>query len=280
MNAIIKKIIIVAFLLPVMVVISYAADAPEVDKSMSSSQIDQYLLFGGLPQVVTSHMPGEELHAYVSTYLQEEIQAESLVRKVASFSRFLSVAALTNGQILNFAKISSDTQIPASTVREYYRILEDTLIGFSVPVWKKSIKRKSTSTAKFYFFDVGVRNAILGIEHIDRQTDMYGQAFEHFIAMELRAFIAYSRKRAALSFWQTATHKEVDFLIGDEIAIEVKSSDMIQKKHLKNLQLLMEESICKRYFCVCFDYNHRIENGIEIMHWQLFLEQLWQGHVI
>ena len=110
---------------------------------------DRYLQVGGLPAVYLSEHPKEELQAYVDTYLKEEIRAESLVRKIPAFSRFLQVSALTSGQILNYTNIANDTGIPVSTIREYYQILEDTLIGFLVPAWTKTVKRKAVSTAKF-----------------------------------------------------------------------------------------------------------------------------------
>ena len=242
--------------------------------------LDDYLLYGGLPQVVTSDDKPEELDAYVSMYLKEEIQAEALVRKIDSFGVFLRTAAIANGAMLNFAKISNDTGVPASSIREYYRILEDTLVGYLLPVWSKSLKRKSISTAKFYFFDIGVRNTIMGIKHLDKHSDLYGGAFEHFIGMELRAYLSYNRKKMPLTYWQTVSQHEVDFIIGDDIAVEVKCSDNIQAKHLKGLKALMEEGFCKKYYCVCFDNNHRMHGEIEIIHWELFLKKLWGGLIV
>ena len=116
--------------------------------------LPRFLRYGGLPAVYSSDYPDEELHAYARTYLYEEIQAEGLVRKLPQFSRFLMVAALANGQLLNFANISSDAQVPASTIKEYYSILEDTLIGFMLLPWVKSKKRKAITTAKFYFLEL------------------------------------------------------------------------------------------------------------------------------
>tara|TARA_B110000459_G_C16621365_1_gene501903 strand:- start:2773 stop:3921 length:1149 start_codon:yes stop_codon:yes gene_type:complete len=242
--------------------------------------LDDYLLYGGLPQVVTSNNKLEELDAYVSIYLKEEIQAEALVRKINSFSVFLRMAAITNGTMLNFAKISNDTGVPASTIREYYKILEDTLVGYMLPAWNKSVQRKSISTAKFYFFDIGVRNTLVGINSLDKHSDSYGQAFEHFIAMELRAYLSYTRKKMELTYWHTVYRHEVDFIVGDEIAIEVKCSDNIQNKHLKGLKVLMEENICKKYYCVCFDNNHRMNGNVEIIPWELFLKKLWDGLIV
>ena len=135
----------------------------------------KFLRWGGLPPVVASQEPAEELGAYVRTYLQEEIQAEGFVRRLPPFSRFLASAALTNGQMLNFAQIASDAGVPAATVREYYYLLEDTLVGFLLPAWTKSKKRKAISTAKFYFFDTGVTHALAGTQTLDRNSDLAKQ---------------------------------------------------------------------------------------------------------
>lgn len=242
--------------------------------------LDDYLLYGGLPQVINSSLPYEELDAYVKTYLQEEIQAEALIRKLQSFTKFLRTASISNGEMLNFAKIASDTGIPASTIREYYQLLEDTLVGFILPAWTKTIKRKAVSTAKFYFFDLGVSNTLAGINFIPKQSDLYGKAFEHFIALEMRAYISYKRKKVKMSYWHSYRKDEVDFIIDDKLAIEVKSTDNVQAKHLKGLRRLKEESICDAYYLVCCDKNNRVNDDIHIIHWQDFIAKLWSGEIL
>lgn len=240
----------------------------------------RYLQYGGLPAIYSSENPQEELHAYVDTYLKEEIQAESFVRKIPSFSRFLKIAALTSGNILNFSSVANDTGIPLSTVREYYHILEDTFIGFFVPAWTKTVKRKAMSTAKFYLFDCGVKHTLANIQSLDMNSDIFGQAFEHFIALELRAYISYRRLRLGLSYWQSQQHHEVDFIVGDDVAIEVKSAQKINDKHLKNLRLFEQEKLCKKYFVISNDtINRKVEN-IHIIYWQDFLKQLWGDQII
>lgn len=236
----------------------------------------RYVQWGGLPAVYGSQYPAEELHAYVNTYLKEEIQAESLVRKIPSFSRFLQLAALTSGHILNFSSVANDTGVPISTVREYYHILEDTFLGFMVPAFTQTVKRKAMSTAKFYLFDCGVRNALAGIKVIEQNTDEFGKLFEHFIALELRAYLSYQRLNLPLCYWQSRQHHEVDFVIGDNIAIEVKSTNKITEKHLKNVRLLMEENIFKKYIVISHDTVNRKIDGIDILHWKDFLNQLWR----
>ena len=242
--------------------------------------LDRYLHFGGLPMVYQSDEPTDDLHAYVDTYLKEEIQAEALVRQLPAFTRFLKHSALTSGEMLNFANISNDAAVPASTVREYYSILEDTFIGFMLPAYTKTIKRKPISTAKFYYFDIGVKNTLSGITSVPNQSDLYGKAFEHFIALELRAYLSYKRKHIPLTYWQSKNGQEVDFIIGDDIAIEVKTTNRTQDKHLKGLKALAEEKLCKRYILISHDTLKRRSDNLEIIHWQEFLTALWSDMIV
>ena len=248
---------------------------PLISEEIPDFDIHRYLRYGGLPPIYLSDEPNEELYAYVDTYLKEEIRAESLVRNIPSFSRFLEMSALTSGTLLNFASISNDTGIAATTIREYYQILEDTFIGFMVPAWTKTIKRKALSTAKFYYFDIGVKNTLAGIKYIEEKSNVFGQAFENFIAMELRAYLSYNRIHEPLSYWQSKHGIEVDFIMGDTIAIEVKSTDKVSDKHLKGLKMLAEEKICKRYILISFDKLNRRYGNIDVLHWKDFLKKLW-----
>ncbi|OFW88926.1 MAG: ATPase [Alphaproteobacteria bacterium RIFCSPHIGHO2_01_FULL_40_8] len=250
---------------------------PLTSSEIKKFYLSRYLQFGGLPAVYGSKYPEEELDAYVNTYLKEEIQAESLIRKIPAFTRFLQVAALTSGQMINFSNIASDAAAPLSTVREYYQILQDTLVGFMLPAWTKSKKRKAITTAKFYFFDIGVRNAIAGIKKIDPLSEIYGQAFEHFLILETRAYLSYRRVKKEISYWRSKNGHEVDLIIGNEIAIEIKSTKSVADRHLKNLNYLAEEKITKRHILVSQDNLNRKSGKIEIMHWQKFLEILWQN---
>src|SRR3989338_295338 len=250
---------------------------PLTSSEIKKFNLSRYLQFGGLPAVYGSKYPEEELDAYVNTYLKEEIQAESLIRKIPAFTRFLQVAALTSCQMINFSNIASDAAAPLSTVREYYQILQDTLVGFMLPAWTKSKKRKAITTAKFYFFDIGVRNAIAGIKKIDPLSEIYGQAFEHFLILETRAYLSYRRVKKEISYWRSKNGHEVDLIIGNEIAIEIKSTKSVADRHLKNLNYLAEEKITKRHILVSQDNLNRKSGKIEIMHWQKFLEILWQN---
>lgn len=246
--------------------------------------LPRYLHCGGLPEVYLSEedMPDEILDAYVNTYLQEEIRAEGAVRRLPAFSRFLQTMALANGEILNFTKMASDCQLPASTVRDYVQVLEDTLIGSLLLPWEASKKRKAVRTAKFYFFDTGVVRTLAGVKAIERNSSFYGKAFEQFIWMELRAYLSYQRLRNfALAFWRTKHGQEVDFLIGEEVAIEVKAKHTVSDRDLKGLRMLAEEGVFKKFYLVSHDRTARkYEENFYLTYWENFLDQLWQGHVV
>lgn len=251
---------------------------PLVSNEIESFDISRFLKYGGLPQVYTSDFPEEELDAYINTYLKEEIQAEALVQNQVAFSRFLKVASFSNTEQLNYANISSDAGVPASTVRSYFSILEDTYTGFLIESWQDSKRRKAVATPKFYLFDTGVANFLRGNTKIQEESSEYGKAFEQFIAMELRAWLSYHRIKKTLRYWRTRTGTEVDFLIGNDMAIEVKSTRSVKDKHLKGLRALKEEGLMLQYLIVSFDeIDRQTEDGIRCIHWSTFLKLLWQG---
>ena len=254
---------------------------PLVSAEIDGFDIHRYLRFGGLPQVYASDFPEEELDAYVNTYLREEIQAEALVQNLAQFTRFLKTAGLCNGEQINFANVASDSGIPASTVRSYFEILGDTFTGFLLESWQESRKRKAVATAKFYFFDTGVANFLRGLSTLNENTVEFGTSFEQFIAMELRAWISYRRTKMELRYWRTKSDTEVDFLVGEELAVEAKASHSISDKHLKGLRALMEENIFRIFIIVSFDdLNRETGDGIRCLHWSKFLEDLWSDRLL
>ncbi len=247
-----------------------STEIPEFD-------LDRYLQFGGLPQVVTSDAPHEELDAYVNTYLKEEIKEEALVQNVVHFSRFLKVAALANAEQLNYTKVSQDTGIPASSVRAYFDVLTDTFLGFQLEPWRGSPTRKAVSTAKFYFFDVGVANFLRGNHTLPRHTEEFGKSFEHLIAMELRAWLSYRRLKKDLTYWRTASGLEVDFMVGDDLAVEVKATTRVSDSDLKALRLLRKDCPEIQGIVVSLDEVARqTADGLRLLPWRQFLSELWE----
>jgi uncharacterized protein len=220
---------------------------PLIYREIPNFDLRRYLRYGGLPAVCLGKHPEEELDAYVNTYLKEEIMAEGLIRRLPPFSRFLKTMALANGEMINFTKLGNDAQVPPSTVAEYVGLLEDTLIGFLLPAWTESRKRKAIKTGKFYFFDPGVTHTLASTQTLDRNSNLYGKSFEQFIGMELRPYLSYRRTKLPLTFWRSKNGHEVDFLVGTETAIEVKASKKVGKNDFKGLRYLKEEgysSIC------------------------------------
>lgn len=240
-----------------------------------------YLQFGGLPQAYPDDTPQEFLYAYVDTYLKEEIQAEALVRNLSNYHRFLTSAAISNAEIINYTKIANDAQVSPNTVRDYFQILEDTLIAFQLPPWLQSRKRKAIQTAKFYFFDIGVVHSLREIEVLDPVSDLFGKAFEQFIVMEVRAFVSYRRLRKTLSYWRSTSQFEVDLVIGNEIAIEIKAASRITERDNKGLKAICEEQDWKHLILVSQDHQERhYDNGITHLHWKTFLQKLWNREFI
>ena len=251
---------------------------PLTTQEITDFDLDKYLLYGGLPQVYSSAEPEEELDAYVNIYLKEEIKEEALVQNFINFSRFLKVASLANTQQLNYASVSQESGVPATSVKHYFEILEETFIGFNLASWNESKKRKAISAGKFYFFDIGVANFLSGTKVLNRNSDDFGKSFKHFIAMEIRAYLSYFRIKKELCFWRTSTKIEVDFIIGNDMAVEVKSSHKVSDKHLKGLRALQEEGIVSKFYLISFDENERITSDkIHIIHWKNFLANLWKN---
>jgi len=243
-------------------------------------KLNRYLQYGGLPAVYLSDYPEEELNAYVNTYLKEEIMAEGLVRRLPPFARFLKTIALANGEMINFTKLANDCQVPPSTVTEYVRLLEDTLVGYLLPAWTESRKRKAIKTGKFYFFDPGVSHMLAGTETLDRNSNLFGKSFEQFICMELRAYLSYRRKNVPLTFWRSKTGHEVDFLLGTRTAIEVKASNKVSKNDFKGLNYLNEEGVFQDLILVSQDPLSSRTGNILAIPWQKFLSDLWKDKFV
>ncbi len=218
-------------------------------------RIDLHRVFnqGTLPSHYLVEDPSPLLRAYVNTYIKEEIIDEAATRNIPAFSRFLQVVGLTHGQQLNYANIARETNVSAATIRNYFQILEDTLLGFTLEPWRKAKKRRLVETAKFYVFDIGVAN-FLNPEagRISEGSDLFGRAFEHFLLNEVRAYLAYSGRHAPLAFWRMSHRHEVDLIIGNlDLAIEFKSAKRVRSEDLRGVRALLEEHRVKRTLVVC-----------------------------
>ncbi len=237
---------------------------------------------GLIPRHYDSKNPQRIIQSYVGDYLKEEIVAEALTRNISAFSRFLEVAALSNGGILNYTNISRECGVSSPTVREYFQILEDTLIGRQLSAFRKRQKRRLITSPKFFFFDLSPVIHLTRRGKVEPGSELFGNAFEHYLWMEISAHASYSEIFYPICYWRTASGIEVDFILGDhEIAIEVKSTKLAGPSHLKSLRRFKEEYKVKRSILVSLDSkSRRTEDGIEILPWQTFLGQLWAGEVI
>ncbi|MEX2444288.1 MAG: AAA family ATPase [Alkalispirochaeta sp.] len=253
--------------------------SPLVFPEIPEWDLHQIVVTGTLPSVYLSDEPWEDLRSYAGLYLQHEVQAEGLVRGIDGFSRFLHTAAHSAGRQIVFEQTASDAQVPARTVREYFGILEQTLIGRMVAPYQPaaSTSRKPVARGKFFFFDVGVVQALTGRRTVAAGTPEYGSAVEQYLFTELEAWVRYQRLDAAVTFWRTVGEREVDFVIPDRFAIEVKAGGSVGRGDLKGLIALREDAPELRPIVVCGEDTPRVIDGIDVLPVRIFLERLWAG---
>jgi predicted AAA+ superfamily ATPase len=240
----------------------------------TSFDLQKIIQFGSVPSILFSPDPWDDLKSYVGDYITEEIITEAATRNIPAFSRFLEVAAISNGQLINYEKISNDAQVARSTVQSYYQILRDTLIGSDLHSYRKTKSRKAITTHKFYFFDLGVVNYLRKVRSIAENSSDFGSAFEALLHHELSAYCDYL-PGGELSYWRSRSGYEVDFLLNEEIAIEVKATKRVDQNDLKGLLALSEEVSLKRKIIVCRESIPRKIGDIEIFPVRHFLKALW-----
>lgn len=249
---------------------------PEVD----DFEIDRAVQNGMIPRHYMVADATDRIEGYVDVYLKEEIQEEALVQDIDVFSRFMEVAAISDGEMINYENIGSDCGIAAKTVKAYFQILKDTLIGYEIPAYRKVIKRRLVQAPRFYYFDVGLTNYLLGRNSLKRGTADYGHAFEHYVIQEIIAYKGYSRSREIISYWHTYTHIEVDIIIGDaKVAVEIKSCEEVKTKHKSGLKAFKEEHPDARLILVSLDPITRISDDIELLYVTDFFKMLWDGEI-
>ena len=246
--------------------------------------LEKALQWGGLPPILTSSDPRADLLDYVGLYLQEEIRAEGLSRSMQAFTRFLEVASAGNTAQIVFARVAQDAEVPARTVRDYFEVLEDTLIGHQLPAFRGTRKRKAVAASKFYFFDLGVAHALAGRFELQPGTREFGEALEHLVCVEVKAALAYQRVDASLAYWRSLSQLEVDFVIersGRPLhAIEVKATRQVERRDLRGLRALREDF--PELPCVVVSQEplpRRTEDGIDVLPVHVFLERLWAGRL-
>jgi len=237
---------------------------------------------GLLPPHYFAGSPGLSIKAYIEDYLREEIRAEGLVRNLPSFARFLDAIGYTHGELTNYANIARDCGVDAKTVRSYYEILTDTMLGRFVPPFvRKSGRQTITSAEKFYLCDVGVAGHLCERTVTGEKGEAFGRAFEHFVLMELWAHSSYTKADYEVGFWRTKTGLEVDFVLGHgDVAVEVKGVSRVDSSMLKPLIAFVEEHKPRHAIVVCSEQIPRQHGGITILPWRIFFERLWDGKII
>jgi uncharacterized protein len=254
---------------------------PLVSNEIPDFDLLKALNNGLMPRHYVASNAKKLISAYIGNYLKDEIAAEAKIRNIQSFSRFLEAAAFSNGEMVNYANIASDCGVSPPTVKEYFQILEDTLIGRFVPSYQKKPKRRVITAPKFYFFDMGIVNYLLKRGEIQFGSEVFGNAFEHFIYNEIFAHSRYSGKEYPIHYWRTASQIEVDFILGEnEIAIEVKSTTNVSSRHIKGLKSFAEEYKTKQLILVCNEPLPRLIDNVLVLPWNVFLERLWAGEVV
>ncbi|MDP2924101.1 MAG: AAA family ATPase [Candidatus Omnitrophota bacterium] len=224
----------------------------------------------------------KSLKAYVQDYLKEEVFAEGLTRNIPAFSRFFDAFGYSHGELTNYSNIARDCGVDSKTVKEYYQILVDTLLAVRIEPFKKRQSRQViTKAAKYYLFDVGVAG-YLTKRHLEELKGIeFGKAFEHFLLMEIVAYRSYSGKDFQINFWRTKSGLEVDFVLGaGEVAVEIKGASRVDKKDLNGLNAFIDSYSTKRNVIVCNEKEKRLHGKIEIMPWETFLQELWEGKIL
>jgi len=256
---------------------------PLVYREITDFSLDKALNAGLFPRHYASERPRRLLHSYIGDYLEQEIRAEALTRNLAAFGRFLEIAAISNGEIINFTNIASDCGVGKSAVKGYFEILQDTLLGRFVPAFRTRGKRRVVESPKFFFCDIGIVTELTRRGAVKPGSELFGRAFEHFIFQELSAHASYSELFYPVSYWRTASGShEIDFVLDDaRVAVEVKGVPFVAGHHLKSLRFFAEEIAAQRRIVVSLDpAPRRTDDGIEILPWKMFLDELWDDRII
>ncbi|MDZ7700235.1 MAG: DUF4143 domain-containing protein [Deltaproteobacteria bacterium] len=243
-------------------------------------ELNRLLNHGYLPPIYLSDRPHRLLNAYVANYLKEEVAAEGLVRNLSVFSNYLNMAALSDTETVNFSTIARDCGVSSQTIKGYFQILEDTLLGKWLPSYRKRPKRRVAASPKFYFSDVGVVNFLAKRGHMEQGSELFGKVFENWCFHELTAYDAYTEAFSEFFYWRLASGIEVDFIINDmALAIESKAVRKVSAQHLKGLRSLKADhpNIERRLVVCCEDKSRTTDDGIEILPAEVFVERLWNG---
>ena len=254
---------------------------PLVSAEIPDLDLERAVQNGMIPRHYAVANARNRMRSYIDLYLKEEIIEETLVQNADEFVRFMEVAAIMDGEILNYENVASDCEVSANTVKAYYKILVDTLLGFEVPAYRKVIKRKLYKAPRFYYFDVGIANHLTKRYHLAPRTPEYGHAFEHLIMQEIAAYLGYTNSDEELTYWHTYENLEVDAVIGDaRVAIEIKSKEHIDHDDKKGVTEFAKEHPDTRQIIVSRDRISRRSGDVDLYYVTDFFKALWAGEII
>lgn len=254
---------------------------PLVSAEIPDFDIERAVQNGMIPRHYMVANARNRMRAYIDLYVKEEIIEEALVQNVDEFIRFMEVAAIMDGEILNYENVASDCGVSANTVKAYYKILVDTLLGFEVPAYRKVIKRKLYKSPRFYYFDIGIANHLTKRYQLAPKTPEYGHAFEHLIIQEIVAYLAYTNSDEELTYWHTYDNIEVDAIIGDaRVAIEIKSTDHVDHGDKKGIMEFAKEHPNAKQILVSRDRINRRSGNVDLYYVTDFFKALWAGEII
>lgn len=254
---------------------------PLVSAEIPDFDIERAVQNGMIPRHYMVANARNRMRAYIDLYVKEEIIEEALVQNVDEFIRFMEVAAIMDGEILNYENVASDCEVSANTVKAYYKILVDTLLGFEVPAYRKVIKRKLYKSPRFYYFDIGIANHLTKRYQLAPKTPEYGHAFEHLIIQEIVAYLAYTNSDEELTYWHTYENIEVDAIIGDaRVAIEIKSTDHVDHGDKKGIMEFAKEHPNAKQILVSRDRISRRSGNVDLYYVTDFFKALWTGEII
>jgi predicted AAA+ superfamily ATPase len=255
---------------------------PLVTTELENIDLLRILNRGMIPDHYMQASYKKALKAYTQDYLKEEVFDEGLTRNIPAFSRFFDAMAYSHGELTNYSNIARECGVDSKTVKEYYQILSDTLLGTMIEPFKRRQNRQVIiRAAKFYLFDVGVAGAITKRSIEEERGESFGKAFEHFIFMEIAAHDSYNELDYEINFWRTKSGLEVDFVLGGgEVAIEVKGATYVEKRDLRPLIAFVEEYSPRKALVVCNEREERVHGKIRIMPYRVFLRDLWDGKII
>lgn len=242
-----------------------------------SFDLNKHLAFGGLPHIWNISENREMvlyLRSYITTYLKEEVAEEQIVRKLEPFTRFIQIAGQASGKILNYKNISRDVGVSDQTVKTYFQILEDTLLGYFLPAFGRSLRKSQSKTPKFYLYDTGVLRALWRTidQPLEESNYQYGNLFEHFIINQIRSEAAYAEKDYQYSFFKTFQDEEIDLVIdrpGRPLAlVEIKSTNKIKEEHSRTILKLAANFDNAELFLLSRDSQKKQFDALKCLHWE------------